>query len=150
MHRATLQWQDAGRLWGARSLAVGISNTLWFGETSRVCMFISRGGAIRGLTGVQCGKRRGPRCGVCVYYCSTYYKGASVSPCDALSLQSQQYLEEEAGYGQADCSIIPGTRELHGPESHRSLALLPGASLRSARGLSLKYERSSQLLATVP
>jgi hypothetical protein len=38
-----------------------------------------------------------------------------VRACDA---SSQQYLEEETGYGQADCSIIPGTRELHGPASH--------------------------------
>jgi hypothetical protein len=52
-----------GRLGGA--VAVGMGNTLGPGETGRRCMFISRGGAIRGLTGVPCGKRRGPRCGVC-------------------------------------------------------------------------------------
>ena len=28
-------------------------------------MVISRGASTRGLTGVQCGKRRGPQCGVC-------------------------------------------------------------------------------------
>jgi len=38
-----------------------------------------------------------------------------VRACDA---SSQQYLEEEAGYGQADCSIMPGTHKLHGPASH--------------------------------
>ena len=35
------------------------------GETGRRCMVISRGASTRGLTGVQCGKRRGPQCGVC-------------------------------------------------------------------------------------
>jgi hypothetical protein len=40
-----------------------------------------------------------------------------VRACDA---SSQQYLEEEAGYGQADCRIMPGTRELHGPASQSS------------------------------
>ena len=51
-----------GRLGG--SVAVG--NTFQPGETGRRCMFISRGGATRGLAGVQYGKRRGPQCGVCV------------------------------------------------------------------------------------
>jgi hypothetical protein len=70
-------------------------------------MFISRGDAIRGLTGVQCGKRRGPRCG-----------GGAHTPHRAFDASSQQYLKEEAGYGQADCSIMQVTRKLHGPASH--------------------------------
>jgi hypothetical protein len=44
---------------------VGMGNTLGPGETGRRCMVISRGASTRGLTGVQCGKRRGPQCGVC-------------------------------------------------------------------------------------
>jgi hypothetical protein len=51
-----------------------------------------------------------------------------VRACEA---STQQYLEEAAGYGQADCRIIPGTRELHGPASHWPL---PDAALRSAQG----------------
>ncbi len=43
---------------------------------------------------------------------------------------TELYLEEGAGYGQAYCRIMPGTRELHGPASHWPL---PGAALRSAR-----------------
>ena len=62
VHRATLQHQRCGRLGAA--VAVGMGNTLGPGETCRRCMLISRGGATRGLTGVQRGKRRGPRCGV--------------------------------------------------------------------------------------
>jgi hypothetical protein len=50
-----------------------------------------------------------------------------VRACEA---STQQYLEEAAGYGQADCRIIPGTRELHGPASHWPL---PDAALRSAQ-----------------
>ena len=63
-----------------------------------------------------------------------------VCVCDALS---QQYLEEEAGHGQADCSIMPGTRKLHGPASHWALALLPGAALQFARGTSHKYTKKA-------
>ena len=51
-----------------------------------------------------------------------------VCVCDALS---QQYLEEEAVYGQADCSITSGTRKLHVPASHWALALLPDTDLGS-------------------
>ena len=58
--------------------------------------------------------------------------------CDA---SSQQYLEEEEGYGQADCSIMPGTRELHGPASHWPL---PGTALRSARGNADQVVRTNQ------
>jgi hypothetical protein len=61
-----------------------------------------------------------------------------VCACDA---SSQQYLQEEAGYGQADCSIMPGTCKLHGPASHCALAFLPGAALRSAGGNSHKCAR---------
>jgi hypothetical protein len=61
-----------------------------------------------------------------------------VRACDA---SSQQYLEEEAGYGQADYSIIPVTRKLHGPASHWALTLLPGAGLQFARGNSHKYAK---------
>jgi hypothetical protein len=49
-----------------------------------------------------------------------------VRACDA---SSQQYLEEAAGYDQADCSIMQGTCKLHGPASHCALAFLPGAAL---------------------
>ncbi len=52
-----------GRLGGA--VAVGMGNTLGPGETGRRCMVISLGVSTRGLTGVQCGKRRGPQRGVC-------------------------------------------------------------------------------------
>ena len=52
-----------GRLGGA--VAVGMGDTLGPGETGRRCMFISQGGATRGLTRVQCGKQRGRRGGVC-------------------------------------------------------------------------------------
>ena len=51
-----------------------------------------------------------------------------VRACEA---STHQYLEEAAGYGQADCRITPGTREFHGPASHWPL---PDAALRSARG----------------
>jgi len=63
VHPATMQHQRCGRL-GAY-VAVGMGNTFGPGETCRRCMLISRGGATRGLTGVQCVKRRGPRYGVC-------------------------------------------------------------------------------------
>ena len=56
MHSGT--HQARGRLGGA--IAVVMGNMLGSGETGRRCMFISRGGATRGLTGVQCGKRRMP------------------------------------------------------------------------------------------
>jgi hypothetical protein len=44
---------------------------------------------------------------------------------------THQYLEEEARYGQADCRIVPGTRRLHGPASHRPHSI---AAMRSGRG----------------
>ena len=54
-----------------------------------------------------------------------------VRACDAAS---QQYLEEEAGCGQADCSIMPGACKLHGPAAHCALAFLLDDALRSAGG----------------
>ena len=38
--------------------------------------------------------------------------------CARLRCSVTAYLEEEAGYGQADCSIMQVTRKLHGPASH--------------------------------
>jgi hypothetical protein len=63
--RALSSWKCVfiTRLGGA--VAVGMGNTLGPGETGRRCMVISRGASTRGLTGVQCGKRRGPQRGVC-------------------------------------------------------------------------------------
>ena len=96
-----------GRLGGA--VAVGMGNMLGPGEIGRRCMLLYRGGAIRGLAEVQCGKRRGPKCG---------------ERAPAMHLHNrEQYFEEEAGYCQADCSIMPGTRKLHGPAPHWALAL---------------------------
>ena len=57
--------------------------------------------------------------------------------------RSQQYLEEEAGYGQADCSIIPGTRELHGLANHGALPAI------CARQLTQIRKESSQLLGAL-
>ena len=54
-----------------------------------------------------------------------------VRACDAAS---QQYLEEETGCGQADCSIMPGACKLHGPAAHCALAFLLDDALRSAGG----------------
>ena len=54
-----------------------------------------------------------------------------VRACDAAS---QQYLEEETGCGQADCSIMPGVCKLHGPAAHCALAFLLDDALRSAGG----------------
>jgi hypothetical protein len=57
-----LRWQIRGRS------SNGYGQHTWLrpgGETGRRCMVISRGASTRGLTGVQCGKRRGPQCGVC-------------------------------------------------------------------------------------
>jgi hypothetical protein len=70
-----------------------------------------------------------------------------VCACDALS---QQYLEEEVGYGQLDCSIMPGTRKLHCPASHRALALLLDDALQSVAGNSRKIaKKNSQLLGAL-
>ena len=66
-------------------------------------MFTSRGGAIRGLT--KCNVPRGEDHNV---LCARLRAHAA----------TELYLEEGAGYGQAYCRIMPGTRELHGPASH--------------------------------
>jgi hypothetical protein len=55
---------DRGRLGAA--VSVGMGNTIGPGGTGSRCMFISLGGETLGLTGVQCGKRRGPQCCVCM------------------------------------------------------------------------------------
>ena len=84
MYCAMLHHHCGGRLGGA--VAVGMGNTLGPGETGRRCMVISRGASTRGLTGVQCGKRRGPQYSVCacdnkisrVYYSAVRSLGHSL------------------------------------------------------------------------
>jgi hypothetical protein len=61
-------------------------------------------------------QRRDPRCGVCA---------------PAMHGHNKISRKRQAMAKRAECSIMPGTRELHGPASHWPL---PGAALRSARG----------------
>ena len=60
-----------------------------------------------------------------------------------------RHISRKTGY-EADCSIMSGTRKLHGPASRWALALLPCAAMRSAgRQLTQIREESSQLLGAL-